>query len=162
MVRLMMRCCKRAVFAALMMVGSTACQTTTSEAPAEAVYAADVCSQKMPPLGTYKGGPIPVLADQSVRIENPVNGKSLVAVVDNAEGKVTYATYVPADKRGELIATLLKDPNQPGINIGGNPPPPPPIIPWDLKAAHLVYTSVHFDAVPSQALAALVENCGLQ
>lgn len=116
---------KLGVFASLLL--ASACQTTPVETETTQ-FLGDPCTTPNPTFLPWDGSQPPIAGQGKVYIMYaPVNGVSLVALVDAASSTIPYARAVPSGKRATFIA-LTQTQLAGYIVVGGNPPPPPDVI----------------------------------
>lgn len=160
-----MRLSKLAVFAAFTL-GTTACQTATTETETAQAATSSMCTPfPYPTFGSVPqwGGETKLAGANELwilgRPEAQSNNESLAALVDTKLKDVTYLVRVHPGKRNGFIAMTQQ--NYGRIIIGGNPPPPPPIIDWIKMRPFLIAEGVRYDDVPFQSIADVQMVCGL-
>jgi hypothetical protein len=140
---------KLGVFA-MMVMGSTACQTTPLESEATQLLG-DACTVPNPTFSAWNGSQPPASGNGKIYIMYaPVNGVSLVALVDYQNNTIPYARAVPVAKRATFIGfTQVELAGY--IVVGGGPPPPPDVIGKLLMLEAQHYALVRGDAAAEAA-----------
>jgi hypothetical protein len=137
---------KLGLFASLMMMGSTACQTTPLDESETTQLLEDVCSVPNPTFSPWDGSQPPNSGfGKILMMYAPVNGYSKVALVDYQNNTIPYARQVHVGKRAGFIAMASVDLTG-YIVLGGGPPPPPDVIGPTLMAQARRYSLVRTQA----------------